>query len=37
MRRDVLYVFDLELPADFVPVNQDGEIAPSSSSGGSPG
>jgi len=27
LRRDVLYVFDLELPADFVPVNQDGEIA----------
>jgi 8-oxo-dGTP pyrophosphatase MutT (NUDIX family) len=27
LRRDVLYVFDLELPADFVPVNRDGEIA----------
>ena len=27
LRRDVLYVFDLELPRDFVPVNHDGEIA----------
>lgn len=27
LRRDVLYVFDLELPPDFVPVNHDGEIA----------
>ena len=27
LRRDVLYVFDLELPAGFVPINQDGEIA----------
>ena len=27
LRRDVLYVFDLELPRDFAPVNHDGEIA----------
>jgi hypothetical protein len=27
VRRDVLYVYDLELPRDFVPVNHDGEIA----------
>ena len=27
LRRDILYVFDLELPRDFVPVNHDGEIA----------
>ncbi len=27
LRRDVLYIFDLELPADFVPRNTDGEIA----------
>src|SRR5512132_1222388 len=27
LRRDVLYVYDLELPRDFVPVNHDGEIA----------
>ncbi|MBK8174240.1 MAG: DUF4743 domain-containing protein [Rhodospirillales bacterium] len=27
LRRDVLYLFDLELPPDFVPVNRDGEIA----------
>ena len=27
LRRDVLYIFDLELPRDFVPVNHDGEIA----------
>jgi 8-oxo-dGTP pyrophosphatase MutT (NUDIX family) len=27
LRRDVLYVFDLELPPDFAPVNHDGEIA----------
>jgi 8-oxo-dGTP pyrophosphatase MutT (NUDIX family) len=26
LRRDVLYCFDLELPADFTPVCQDGEI-----------
>ena len=26
LRPDVLYVFDLELPADFVPVNTDGEV-----------
>lgn len=27
LRRDVLYNFDIELPADFVPENTDGEIA----------
>jgi hypothetical protein len=27
IRDDVLFVFDLEMPADFVPRNQDGEIA----------
>jgi 8-oxo-dGTP pyrophosphatase MutT (NUDIX family) len=27
VRDDVLFVFDLEMPADFVPNNQDGEIA----------
>lgn len=27
LRNDVLYVFDLELPADFVPRNKDGEIS----------
>ncbi len=27
LRRDVLYVFDLELPADIVPRNTDGEIS----------
>jgi 8-oxo-dGTP pyrophosphatase MutT (NUDIX family) len=27
LRRDTIYVFDLELPPDFVPRNQDGEIA----------
>jgi Domain of unknown function (DUF4743)/NUDIX domain len=27
VRDDVLFVFDLEMPADFVPTNQDGEIA----------
>ncbi len=27
LRRDILYVFDLELPADFVPRNTDGEIS----------
>ena len=27
IRDDVLFVFDLEMPADFVPKNQDGEIA----------
>lgn len=27
LRRDVLFVYDLALPADFVPVNHDGEIA----------
>jgi hypothetical protein len=27
VRDDVLFVYDLELPADFVPRNQDGEIA----------
>jgi hypothetical protein len=27
LRRDVLYIYDLELPRDFVPVNHDGEIA----------
>jgi 8-oxo-dGTP pyrophosphatase MutT (NUDIX family) len=27
LRRDVLYVYDLELPRDFLPVNRDGEIA----------
>lgn len=26
LRNDVLFVYDLELPASFVPVNQDGEI-----------
>jgi len=26
LRRDILYVYDLELPASFQPVNQDGEI-----------
>jgi 8-oxo-dGTP pyrophosphatase MutT (NUDIX family) len=26
LRRDLVYVFDLKLPADFVPVNTDGEI-----------
>jgi 8-oxo-dGTP pyrophosphatase MutT (NUDIX family) len=26
IRDDVLYVYDLDLPADFVPVNRDGEI-----------
>ena len=27
LRRDVLYIFDLELPPDFTPVNRDGEIS----------
>ena len=27
LRRDVLYLFDLELPAGYTPVNRDGEIA----------
>jgi 8-oxo-dGTP pyrophosphatase MutT (NUDIX family) len=27
LRRDVLYIFDLELPPDFIPINHDGEIA----------
>jgi hypothetical protein len=27
LRHDVLFCYDLELPADFVPVNTDGEIA----------
>ena len=27
IRDDVLYVYDLELPSDFVPTNNDGEIA----------
>lgn len=27
LRRDVLYNFDIELPADFIPENTDGEIA----------
>lgn len=27
LRRDILYLYDLELPADFTPVNRDGEIA----------
>jgi 8-oxo-dGTP pyrophosphatase MutT (NUDIX family) len=27
LKRDVLYCFDLELPEDFVPVCQDGEVA----------
>jgi hypothetical protein len=27
MRDDTLFVYDLELPADFVPHNHDGEIA----------
>lgn len=27
LRRDILYLYDLELPVDFVPVNTDGEIA----------
>jgi 8-oxo-dGTP pyrophosphatase MutT (NUDIX family) len=27
LRRDVIYVYDLELPADFIPHNTDGEIA----------
>lgn len=27
LRNDTLFVYDLELPADFVPVNKDGEIA----------
>jgi 8-oxo-dGTP pyrophosphatase MutT (NUDIX family) len=26
LRRDLLYCYDLELPADFVPVNTDGEV-----------
>ena len=26
IRDDVLFVFDLEIPADFIPKNQDGEI-----------
>ena len=26
LRDDVLFLYDLELPADFVPVNQDGEV-----------
>jgi 8-oxo-dGTP pyrophosphatase MutT (NUDIX family) len=26
LRPDVLFIFDLELPADFQPVNQDGEV-----------
>ena len=26
MKRDVLFVYDLELPADFVPVPVDGEV-----------
>src|SRR5262249_7037205 len=26
LRRDTLFVFDLELPASFTPVNQDGEV-----------
>ena len=26
LKRDVLFVYDLELPADFVPVNRDGEV-----------
>lgn len=27
LRRDVEFIYDLELPADFVPVNTDGEVA----------
>jgi hypothetical protein len=27
LRPDVLFCYDLELPADFVPVNRDGEVA----------
>jgi 8-oxo-dGTP pyrophosphatase MutT (NUDIX family) len=27
LRRDILYVFDLDVPPDFVPENRDGEIA----------
>ena len=27
MRRDMLFVFDLKLPADFEPVNDDGEVS----------
>lgn len=27
LRPDVIFTFDLELPADFTPVNQDGEVA----------
>ena len=27
LRRDVLFIYDLELPADFRPVNTDGEVA----------
>jgi 8-oxo-dGTP pyrophosphatase MutT (NUDIX family) len=27
LRRDTLFLYDLELPADFVPANADGEIA----------
>ena len=27
LRRDVLFVYDLDLPADFVPENTDGEIS----------
>lgn len=27
MRRDMLFVYDLELPADFAPVNEDGEVS----------
>ena len=27
LRNDVLFIYDLEMPADFVPRNKDGEIA----------
>src|SRR5258705_444200 len=27
LRPDVLFCYDLEVPADFVPVNRDGEVA----------
>jgi len=27
MRRDMLFVYDLKLPADFAPVNEDGEVS----------
>lgn len=27
IRRDTLFIYDLQLPADFTPINQDGEVA----------